>query len=62
MAALASSASQQRLSPDGEESLSPLEQEVLEEYARLAGNLENVSLPHFPIFPWLLLFGSVDKI
>lgn len=29
---------------EGEESLSPLEQEVLDEYAKLAGNLGNVSL------------------
>jgi DASH complex subunit DAD3 len=28
----------------GEESLSPLEQEVLDEYVRLAGNLGDVSL------------------
>lgn len=28
----------------GEESLSPLEQEVLDEYARLVGNLDGVSL------------------
>jgi hypothetical protein len=32
----------------GEESLSPLEQEVLDEYVRLAGNLGDVSLPIFP--------------
>lgn len=62
MAALASSAAQQRLSPDGEESLSPLEQEVLEEYARLAGNLENVSVPFSLISSCLLLLGLVDKI
>lgn len=30
---------------DGEENLSPLEQEVLEEYARLVGNLDDVSTP-----------------
>ena len=29
---------------EGEESLSPLEQEVLDEYARLLGNLNNVSI------------------
>lgn len=29
---------------DDEESLSPLEQEVLDEYARLLGNLNNVRL------------------
>jgi DASH complex subunit DAD3 len=28
------------------ETLSPLEQEVLDEYARLLGNLNNVRLPH----------------
>jgi hypothetical protein len=37
---------------DGEESLSPLEQEVLDEYARLLGNLNtvsaNLSHPHNP--------------
>lgn len=33
----------------GEESLSPLEQEVLDEYVRLAGNLGDVS---FEFFPW----------
>jgi hypothetical protein len=38
----------------GEESLSPLEQEVLDEYVRLAGNLGDVSLP--------LLFQSHAKM
>jgi hypothetical protein len=33
----------------GEESLSPLEQEVLDEYVRLAGNLGDVSLYFFAI-------------
>jgi DASH complex subunit DAD3 len=30
---------------EGEESLTPLEQEVLDEYARLLGNLNTVSYP-----------------
>lgn len=29
---------------DGEDALTPLEQEVLDEYAKLAGNLDDVSL------------------
>lgn len=53
---------QRRLSPDHgradeeggrEESLSPLEQQVLEEYARLAGNLGDVST----VFHLYLHFG-----
>lgn len=34
---------------DGENDLSPLEQEVLDEYAKLVGNLDNVS-HDLPIF------------
>lgn len=33
---------------EGEETLSPLEQEVLDEYARLLGNLNNVSFSTYP--------------
>jgi len=36
---------------EGEESLSPLEQEVLDEYARLLGNLNNVSPPILSTYP-----------
>jgi hypothetical protein len=36
------SASQISGAEDGEETLTPLEQEVLDEYARLLGNLNNV--------------------
>jgi hypothetical protein len=38
----ASTSSRQQAAVDGEGELSPLEQEVLEEYAKLAGNLDNV--------------------
>jgi hypothetical protein len=36
---------------DGAETLSPLEQEVLDEYARLLGNLNNVRRPFAPRLP-----------
>lgn len=39
------SASQASYAPDAE-SLTPLEQEVLDEYARLLGNMNNVRAPH----------------
>lgn len=35
----------QRNGEDGETELSPIEQEVLDEYAKLVGNLDNVWLP-----------------
>jgi hypothetical protein len=41
----------------GEESLSPLEQEVLDEYVRLAGNLGDVSLPFLSSKPCCPLFS-----
>jgi hypothetical protein len=42
-----------REAQQGEDSLSPLEQEVLDEYAKLVGNLDDVSLrPSFNIHPF----------
>lgn len=46
---MATLASSQRMDASGEESLTSLEHEVLEEYSKLAGNLETVS-PTFFVF------------
>jgi hypothetical protein len=40
-----SSMDSKRYAPENEPELSPLEQEVLDEYAKLVGNLDNVRLP-----------------
>ena len=40
---------------EDEESLSPLEQEVLDEYARLLGNLNDVCHP-FPLHPHAIVW------
>jgi hypothetical protein len=37
-----------RYAQENEPELSPLEQEVLDEYAKLVGNLDNVSFPTNP--------------
>ena len=42
----------------GDPELSPLEQEVLDEYAKLAGNLDNVRRSHLPSSPLIFPFLS----
>jgi DASH complex subunit DAD3 len=42
-----------RYAPENEPELSPLEQEVLDEYAKLVGNLDNVHHLNFPMSPAL---------
>ena len=57
---------------ENEETLSPLEQEVLDEYARLLGNLNNVrslstyipfsSAPSLPFLPVLAIIVELDLV
>ena len=44
-----SSMDSKRYAPENEPELSPLEQEVLDEYAKLVGNLDNVHLLNFSL-------------
>jgi hypothetical protein len=51
-ATMDSSMDSKRYAPENEPELSPLEQEVLDEYAKLVGNLDNVhhlAIPHEPV-------------
>lgn len=49
--------SRHKASANGEGELSPVEQEVLDEYAKLVGNLDNVRLPSLSHYkgPFLLV-------
>jgi hypothetical protein len=46
-----SSMDSKRYAQENEPELSPLEQEVLDEYAKLVGNLDNVNHLNFPTNP-----------
>ena len=48
--------SRHNASANGEGELSPVEQEVLDEYAKLVGNLDNVRLPSSSHYKGAFLF------